>query len=76
MIKKEKIVISGSILENNVPEEVFTEGGRLRLERQASESQSLNLPHGLYYPRVNLQGKEASVLRGDCQKSISKNYNQ
>jgi hypothetical protein len=26
MIEKEKKVISGSILENNVPEEVFTEG--------------------------------------------------
>ena len=43
-------------------EEVFTEGGRLRLEKQASENQSLQLPHGLYYPRVNLQGKEDKEL--------------
>ena len=43
-------------------EEVFTEGGRLRLEKQASENQSLQLPHGLYYPRVNLQGKEDEIL--------------
>ena len=43
-------------------DEVFTEGGRLRLEKQASENQSLQLPHGLYYPRVNLQGKEDDVL--------------
>ncbi|MDA9742761.1 sulfatase-like hydrolase/transferase, partial [Pelagibacteraceae bacterium] len=47
---------------DNHREEVFTEGGRLRLERQASESQSLNLPHGLYYPRVSLQGKEDEIL--------------
>jgi hypothetical protein len=32
------------------------------LERQASENQSLNLPHGLYYPRVNLQGKEDEIF--------------
>ena len=43
-------------------EEVFTEGGRLRLERQASENQSLQLPHGLYYPRVSLQGQEGEIL--------------
>ena len=43
-------------------DEVFTEGGRLRLERQASEEQSLKLPHGLYYPRVNLQTKEDNIL--------------
>ena len=43
-------------------DEVFTEGGRLRLERQASEEQSLKLPHSLYYPRVNLQTKEDSIL--------------
>ena len=42
--------------------EVFAEGGRLRLERQASEEESLKLPHGLYYPRVNLQTKEDDVL--------------
>ena len=47
---------------DNHREEVFTEGGRLRLERQASENQSLNLPHGLYYPRVNLQGQEDEIL--------------
>ena len=43
-------------------DEVFAEGGRLRLERQASEEQSLKLPHSLYYPRVNLQTKEDSIL--------------
>ena len=43
-------------------EEVFTEGGRLRLERQASEEESLKLPHGLYYPRFNLQTKEDDKL--------------
>ena len=47
---------------DNHREEVFTEGGRLRLERQASESQSLNLPHGLYYPRVSLQGNEDEIF--------------
>ena len=47
---------------DNHREEVFTEGGRLRLERQASENQSLQLPHGLYYPRVSLQGKEDEIL--------------
>ena len=43
-------------------EEVFSEGGRLQLERQASEAESLKLPHGLYYPRVNLQTKEDDIL--------------
>lgn len=43
-------------------EEVFTERGRLRLERQASENESISLPHGLYYPRVSLQGKEDEIL--------------
>ena len=47
---------------DNHREEVFTEGGRLRLERQASENQSLQLPHGLYYPRVSLQGQEDEIL--------------
>ena len=46
----------------NHRDEVFSEGGRLRLERQASEEQSLKLPHGLYFPRVNLQTKEDDVL--------------
>jgi len=32
------------------------------LERQASEEESLKLPHGLYYPRVNLQTKEDDKL--------------
>ncbi len=47
---------------NNHREEVFAEGGRLKLEKQASERQSLNLPNSLYYPRVNLQSNEDKIL--------------
>lgn len=44
---------------------VFTEGGRLPGEAQASERESMasNTPLGLYAPRVSLQVEEASPLK-------------
>jgi len=47
---------------NSHREEVFSEGGRLRLEKQASEYESLKLKHNLYYPRVSLQSNEDQSL--------------
>ena len=44
---------------------VFTEGGRLHGEAQASERESMasNTPLGLYSPRVSLQVEESSKLK-------------
>ncbi len=47
---------------NSHREEVFSEGGRLRLEKQASEYESLKLKHNFYYPRVSLQSNEDQSL--------------